>query len=339
MTNVIAGRYKLRCRIASGSFGDLYVAKSLTDGDDVAIKLEMVKTRHPQLLYESKVYRILCGHEGIPNVRWYGTESDHNILVMDLLGLSLEDLFDRCGRKFSLKCVLMLADQLLQRLEFLHSKNFIHRDVKPHNFLMGLHKKANIVQMIDFGLAKMYRDPKTQAHIAYSEHRALAGTARYASINAHLGVEQSRRDDLEALGYMFIYFLRGRLPWQGLSKGLPKGTNVDELIKEKKMATPIEVLCKGTPSEFAAFLHCARSLRFDQKPDYAYLRKLLRDLAIKRGIAYDNLWDWLLSDASEAAAEPDAEPHAREFKRRDSTMAKPGTGSDGSVRVLDEEDT
>lgn len=169
----------------------------------------------------------------------------------------------------------------LSRIEYVHSKSFIHRDIKPDNFLMGLGKRANQVHIIDFGLAKKYRDPRTHIHIPYRENKNLTGTARYASINTHLGIEQSRRDDIESLGYVLMYFLRGSLPWQGLKAATKKQKY--EKISEKKMSTPVEILCKGFPIEFVTYFQYCRSLRFDDKPDYSYLRKLLRDLFVREG--------------------------------------------------------
>ena len=279
--------------VATNSLGKLVPWSSRAgarSGEEVAVKLESVKTKHPQLLYESKLYRLLAGGIGIPNVRWFGVEGEFNILVMDLLGPSLEDLFNFCSRKFSIKTVLMLADQLIARTENLHAKCFIHRDIKPDNFLMGLGKRANQVYMIDFGLAKKYRDSRTHQHIPYREHKNLTGTARYASLNTHLGIEQSRRDDMESMGYVLLYFLRGSLPWQGL-KAQTKREKYDK-ISDKKYSTPIEVLCKGFPSEFATYLNYCRSLRFDEKPDYAYCRKLFRDLFVREGYIYDYVFDW-----------------------------------------------
>ncbi|CAN1785685.1 Casein kinase 1-like protein 1 [Linum perenne] len=229
---------------------------------------------------------------GIPNVRWFGVEGEYNVLVMDLLGPSLEDLFNFCSRKLSLKTVLMLADQMINRVEFVHSKSFLHRDIKPDNFLMGLGRRANQVYVIDFGLAKKYRDTSTHRHIPYRENKNLTGTARYASMNTHLGIEQSRRDDLESLGYLFMYFLRGSLPWQGLRAGNKKQKY--DKISEKKVSTSIEALCRGYPTEFASYFHYCRSLRFDDKPDYAYLKRLFRDLFIREGFQFDYVFDWTI---------------------------------------------
>ncbi|XP_060063481.1 casein kinase I-like isoform X2 [Ylistrum balloti] len=286
----VGNKYRLGRKIGSGSFGDIYLGTDISNGEEVAIKLECVKTKHPQLHIESKIYRMMQGGVGIPTIKWCGAEGDYNVMVMELLGPSLEDLFNFCSRKFSLKTVLLLADQLISRIEYIHSKNFIHRDVKPDNFLMGLGKKGNLVYIIDFGLAKKYRDARTHQHIPYRENKNLTGTARYASINTHLGIEQSRRDDMESLGYVFMYFLRGSLPWQGLKAATKRQKY--ERISEKKMSTPIEELCKGFPSEFATYLNFCRSLRFDDKPDYSYLRQLFRNLFHRQGFTYDYVFDW-----------------------------------------------
>ncbi|KAJ9688098.1 hypothetical protein PVL29_014043 [Vitis rotundifolia] len=288
----VGNKFRLGRKIGSGSFGEIYLGTNIQTNEEIAIKLENVKTKHPQLLYESKLYRILQGGTGIPNVRWFGVEGEYNVLVMDLLGPSLEDLFNFCSRKLSLKSVLMLADQMINRVEFVHSKSFLHRDIKPDNFLMGLGRRANQVYIIDFGLAKKYRDTATHQHIPYRENKNLTGTARYASMNTHLGIEQSRRDDLESLGYVLMYFLRGSLPWQGLKAGTKKQKY--EKISERKVSTSIEVLCRGYPTEFASYFHYCRSLRFDDKPDYAYLKRIFRDLFIREGFQFDYVFDWTI---------------------------------------------
>jgi casein kinase I family protein HRR25 len=155
---------------------------------------------------------------------------------------------------------------------------------------MGIGKRGNQVNVIDFGLAKKFRDPKTHLHIPYRENKNLTGTARYTSINTHLGVEQSRRDDMESLSYVLMYFLRGSLPWQGL-KAATKKQKYDRIM-EKKMTTPTDYLCRGFPNEFSIYLNYCRALRFDDKPDYSYLRKLFRDLFVREGYQYDYVFDW-----------------------------------------------
>nr|XP_043639032.1 casein kinase 1-like protein 3 [Erigeron canadensis] len=292
MERIVGEKYKLGRKIGSGSFGEIFLATHVDTHEIVAVKMENRQTKHPQLLYEAKLYNYLQGVVGVARIHWSGVDDQDNVLVLDLLGPSLEDLFVYCGRKFSLKTVLMLADQMLTRIELMHAKGFLHRDLKPDNFLMGLGRKANQVYVIDFGLAKRYRDPTTSCHIPYKANKNLTGTARYASCNTHLGIEQSRRDDLESLGYVFLYFLRGSLPWQGL-KGATKKQKYDKIC-EKKVSTPIEVLCKFHHVEFASYFQYCRSLTFEQRPDYGFLKRLFRDLFIREGYDFDYVFDWTL---------------------------------------------
>jgi len=226
-------------------------------------------------------------------VYYFGQEGLHNILVIDLLGPSLEDLFDHCNRRFSIKTVVMVAKQMLSRVQTIHEKNLIYRDIKPDNFLIGRpgSKTANVIHVVDFGMAKQYRDPKTKQHIPYRERKSLSGTARYMSINTHLGREQSRRDDLEALGHVFMYFLRGGLPWQGLKAATNKQKY--EKIGEKKQTTPIKELCESFPDQFNTYLSYVRNLGFEDTPDYDYLRELFTQALKEQGEVEDGEYDWM----------------------------------------------
>jgi serine/threonine protein kinase len=289
----VGSSWALQQRIGAGAFGEIYSGEHIITKEEVAIKLEPWQARPPQLFNESRIYKMLAGGVGIPQVRWYGVEGDYTVLVMDLLGRSLEDLFEMCQRRFSLKTVLMIADQLLARLQYLHEKGVIHRDIKPDNFVIGSDQQSNIIYVIDFGLARRYRDPHTNQHIPFREGKSLVGTARYTSINTHIGIEQSRRDDLEGLAYVLIYLLKGSLPWMGL-----KAENKQikqEMISEKKLVTSVPTLCDGLPAEFAIFLDEVRKLKFTDRPNYELLRTMFRDRFLREGFVYDYQYDWLLT--------------------------------------------
>ncbi|TDL24857.1 kinase-like protein [Rickenella mellea] len=289
--NLVGVHYRVGKKIGEGSFGVIFEGTNLLNSQTVAIKFEPRKSDAPQLRDECRSYRILAGCPGIPQIYHFGQEGLHNILVIDLLGPSLEDLFDMCGRKFSVKTVCMTARQMISRVQTIHEKNLIYRDIKPDNFLIGRPgtKAAKIIHVVDFGMAKQYRDPKTKQHIPYRERKSLSGTARYMSINTHLG-QQSRRDDLEALGHVFMYFLRGGLPWQGLKAATNKQKY--EKIGEKKQTTPIKELCEGFPEEFGIYLNYVRKLGFEETPDYDFLRELFTKVLKNMGEVDDEEYDW-----------------------------------------------
>jgi casein kinase 1 len=209
-------------------------------------------------------------------------------MAMDQMGPSLEQLFKRCGRKFSLKTVLMIADQIFRIIEWTHACGVLHRDIKPQNFLTGRGEFSNKVYLIDFGISSTYLDPRTHEHLTYSQDNGLVGTAYYVSINTHLGGQQSRRDDVESILYLLIRFLQGSLPWQ---QGKRKDDRNEE-IAQIKIQTKLEVLCAGIPDDFRTMLDVVRRLRFDERPKYSWFRAIFAAMMLHNGFAYDSVFDW-----------------------------------------------
>jgi len=312
--NVVNGRWRLGRRLGSGSFGDIYNVYDKVTSKYLAAKVENPSSKFPQLRLEYKVYKSMATYNGFPRVYWIGSAilavnngkpQKMDVLIMDKLGPSLEELFVSCNRKFGVKTVCMTGIQLVNRIESLHKEGFLHRDIKPDNFLVGAgdrhSKDGSVIHMIDMGLTKRFRNESGQ-HIPIREGKRLTGTPRYASINTHNGMEQSRRDDVESLAYVLLYLLKGRLPWQGM-KGSTKLEKYEQ-IKRKKIGTPIETLCEDLPHEFENLLTYVRELKFTDVPDYRWMKKLLQ-LCCQRvsgKIDWRFLWQNPLAATSELKA-------------------------------------
>lgn len=286
--NIVSDNYIFIKKIGSGSFGEVFLAE-YKNGGYVAAKIED-RHKSPRVINEYKIYNYLHKKSftvGLPKIYDFIQTPDYNMMFMQLLGLSLEDLFSQYKRKFKLETIFQLAIQLVELMEQLHRANFIHRDIKPNNFLIGRDKHKNQIYMMDFGLSKKYI--VNGRHIEFRDNRSLIGTARYASRNMHMGFEPSRRDDLESVGYMLIYFLKGSLPWQGLKK--KKDENHLELIGNTKMCTSIESLCEGVPDCFMEYIKYCRALKFEEAPNYVYLKKLFTDECVKLSITPKFEWE------------------------------------------------
>jgi len=280
--------YTLLRQIGAGSFGHVFKAVD-NDGNCCAVKVEPATLAIRPLKHEARVYKKLKGCVGIPPMRDYFHTPTDTILVLDLLGHNLGMYFDFQLQKLSLKCVARVAQLMLQVLEGMHEKGYVHRDIKPGNILFD-EKTGSEMFVIDLGMAKSYIDEKTGEHKAMEQRPGLNGTARYASINAHQGRGQSRRVDLESLGYMLVYLATGSVPWQGLKNSETKNDDIAAV----KINTPIPEFCSGFPAAEAIAEHLtyARGLEYEERPDYPFLFGLYTSILEQYGVIDDGKWDW-----------------------------------------------
>jgi serine/threonine protein kinase len=282
--------------IGSGSFGKVLYGMHVNRQSEYAIKFEKMTVKNSVLLEELKIYNHLKGGEGIPRIYYYGKYRDYKVMVMDLLGPSLDKFFKICNKKLSLETTLNFGEQMISRIEYVHSKNYLHRDIKPNNFNLGSYSRKfndNTVYIVDFGLSKEYVDLDTKQHYEYKEGRSFVGTPRYASINTHIGIRQSRRDDLESIIYVLIYFMKGELPWQGIRAKTK--SEKKEKIKQTKKYTTSEELCVNLPPEFAFLLTYTKNLKFDEKPDYNHMRYQISKMKTANNLTLninDVNWEW-----------------------------------------------
>ncbi|KAF9220537.1 kinase-like protein, partial [Gyrodon lividus] len=270
--------------------GQVYHAIDIIDQQDVVMKLEAADDTKSALANEYRILTYLDGGVGIPRAYWHGHEANHKVLVLQYLGPSLGEVFKKCGRKFTLNTVSLLVDQLLTWLELVHSLHYVHCDIKPHNILTSMDEPGT-VYLADFGLAMLYRDPNTRAHVHFHKSLCYTGTPAFSSINSHLGRQLSQRDNIQSLAYTLIYMLRGYLPWQ-----LAAFKTDSEVLCMKQSITS-DVLCHQLPKESKTFLDYSQSLTFYQKPDYDYLRQLIRGLHAHLD-GDDTSFDWQLSSVS-----------------------------------------
>lgn len=275
--------YEIQDRLGRGSFGEVYACTG-PDGELLAAKLEPRRAKGKarggpsQLKYEERVYRLLAGGAGIPNIVDYFTDGDYNILVMQRMGKSLEDALEEQGGTLGVRAVLAIGVRLLQALRHIHERGMIHRDLKPQNMMLSTDRNDSRVYLIDFGLSKRFMDPVT-GHVAYARNRrGLTGTPRYASVSSHLGAEQSRRDDLESLVYILLYLRTGNLPWQGLP-GKTKKEKYTRVREMKQRASSLR-LSDGFPEPYVEFVERIRGLGFEEDPPYDRLMHLLRETAV-----------------------------------------------------------
>jgi serine/threonine protein kinase len=266
---IIGRKYKIANKIGSGSFGVVYKGVNIRSNETVAIKIESLMGKSKLLKNEAKICRHLTPCTGISSVRWYGIDQDNSYAVFDLLGVSLDTYMERL-KKFSLKTTCNLGMQMITRLEYIHNKGILHRDIKPDNFLMGK-EDTETLYVIDFGLSKNYVE--RGKHMKLKDKKKMTGTVRYASINIHDGIEPSRRDDLISVGYMLVYFIKGFLPWQGLDAATKEEKY--NKIGAVKRRTSIEELCKDLPMEIKVFIDYCYGLEFAENPNYNLLFKLL----------------------------------------------------------------
>ena len=276
-------------QLGKGGFGQIYLGRNFRENYPIAIKVEESSNRsHLHLEYE--ILKDIQGGVGIPRIFKYKQGHNHNYLLMELLGKSLDKLFSENDKSFSYKTIFQIGYQMVERIQYVHSKGYIHRDIKPGNFVVGRGEKNKIIYLIDFGLSKRYIDPQTNKHIPYREGKGLTGTARYVSLFTHYGIEQARRDDIESIAFNLIYFAKGKLPWQGVKTKNKKEKH--KKIMESKLDFPPDILCKDLPEEFANLLKYARELEFEEKPDYKSIQLLFKNYIVKNGGIMNWEFDW-----------------------------------------------
>ncbi len=282
----------LNRKIGSGSFGQIYQCLNMKTKEIFACKIESINELNPQLYHESKIMNIMKNCDGFPTCYSFCYTEQDKVIIMDYLGANLDTIMNKLpNKKFSIKTSLMIMIQCLERLRNLHDKGIIHRDMKPENFVIGRKNKERTIYLIDFGLSKKYIN-ENNMHISMKKDRNIIGTVRYISMNTHQGIEQSRRDDLESLIYIIIYFIKGELPWQNI-KAKNKTERYNKIYEMKKKATEKGgELCSSLPNGFQTIIDYVLELDFMEKPDYSMLKKVVEIILAHKNYFNDLQFDW-----------------------------------------------
>ena len=267
-------------QLGKGGFGQIYLGRNIKENTPIAIKVEDSSNRsHLHLEYE--ILKDIQGGIGIPRIFKY-----------------------RQGQN-TYKTIFQIGYQMIERIQYVHYKGYIHRDIKPGNFVIGRGEKNKIIYIIDFGLSKKYIDLETNKHIPYKEGKGLTGTARYVSLFTHYGIEQARRDDIESIAYNLIYFAKGKLPWQGVKTKNKKEKH--KKIMESKLANTPGILCMGLPDEFEKLLKYSRKLEFEEEPDYKGIKTMFKNYIINNGDTMNMEFEWNLNKSEESKEEEEEE--------------------------------
>ena len=318
LNKIFFKKYEIIRKLGKGSFGLVYLGKIINSNNFVAVKFEPKNQIEHILERESYLLYYLRGF-GIPEVITFGHNSKYNVLVQTLLGNSINDIFFQYNKKFSMKDCCMIGLQMLDRLEYIHSKYIIHRDIKPDNFLVGKEDES-LIYLIDFGLAKKYMSSRTGKHVKFSINKKWSGTSRFASANSLRGVVQSRRDDLESLCYILLFIMKGNLPWDNVF-GYSENDDILLIYKIKKFMSP-DLLFFNLPKETSEFFKYCKKLDFDKKPDYNYLRSLLLKILNNQNDKNDLYFSWIINSRGFQSQSEKVNQHIDFNKRKNSPQQR-----------------
>ena len=287
--HLLFNKFKLLEKIGEGSFGSVYIVQSIYSHKLYAAKLELIKDSN--ILEEESLFMSYINCPRIPKVKLFGYSDPYMILIMELLGPSLDSILNSLpDNKMSIRCVCNIAYQMISIFENIHNNDIIHRDIKPANINIGIGDNSKFLYLIDFGLCKKYRSSKTKKHYPYVQGKDLIGNVRYSSLNALEGKSQSRRDDLESLGYVLIYLCLGKLPWQGKISN-SKEDKYYKIREIKKNITPAK-LCETLPKQFETYMKYVKNLKYEENPNYSYLKGLFLNVLKNNNQEFDYYYDW-----------------------------------------------